>query len=288
MRHRARALLSVGVSIAALALASESRAGTDDAAKAADEKATKADPKHGPLAPKGAAEDLPKGAKDAPRPPPFKEDLPLATLPSMHRLDIGADALLVNRLASDYIDGQPSHIAYRPTIGFGFHGRVQIIRYLQVGAYFYGAEHGFAFGQGSLGVQGNIQSDALTTVAFGAKAMPTLPLGERIRLWGTLGVGWGRFEFPQMTAKEPGRAPFLIKGRGNSFVEFPMGLGASFEVIKNWLSIDVEITGAPLVHKKGTSFTSVQALDNGKERPIAPMPESHLSVVQSLGLSLLL
>ncbi len=302
MRQRARALLSIGATVATIVLAPVEASAGDGAApapsgtppkKPAPPASTEAAPpkdapNKAPRASRFPEEEEPKGAKDAPRPPPFRDDLPLATLPPMHRLDVGADALLVNRLASDYIDGAPSHIAYRPTIGFGIHARVQIIRYLQVGAYFYGAEHGFAFGQGALGIRGNIDSEALTTVAFGAKAMPTLPLGERVRLWGTLGVGWGRFEFPQMTAREPGRDPFVIKGRGNSFVEFPMGLGASFEIIKNWLAVDIEITGAPLVHKKGTSFVPVQALDNGHERNIAPMPESHLSIVQALGLSLLL
>ena len=229
-----------------------------------------------------------KGATDAPRPPPFPGDPPLAKLPSLHRFDIGPEALLVNRLASDTIDGLPSHISYRPTLGFGVHARVQVIRYLQVGAYFAGTTHGINFGPGALGVHGSIDSESLTTLWFGAKLMPTLPLAERVRLWGTLGLGWGRFELPQMTVREPGRQAFIIKGRGNSFVEFPMGFGVSFEVIKNWLSVDVELTGAPMLHKKGTSFVPVQALDNGHKRTIGPMAETHLSFVQSLGLSLLL
>ncbi len=300
MRQTVRYLIFVGAMTAislgvaartshAGGVAADSRHRAADATK--DHGATKDHDKTGALAAPPIPEPPEARAKReaaTPRPPPFPEDPPLAKLPLKRRFDIGTDLLLVNRPAADTIDGAPSHIAYRPALGFGFHARIQVIRYLQVGAYFAGATHGFTSGQGALGVHGSIESDSLSTLWFGAKLMPTLPLGDYVRLFGTLGLGWGRFEVPQMTVREPGRASFIIKGRGNSFVEFPIGMGASFEVIENWLSVDVEITGSPTLSRKGTSFVPVQAIDNGRKRTIDSMAETHMSFVQSFGLSLLL
>ncbi len=118
--------------------------------------------------------------------------------------------------------------------------------------------------------------------------MPCIPIGERVRLFGIAGVGWGRFEFPQMTAQEAGKLPFVIKGRGSSFVTFPLGFGSSIELLKNWLSLDFELDWSPNIHDDGTSFVVVQAIDNGYERNIGPMPIVHVTYLQSLGLSLTL
>lgn len=241
----------------------------------------------GASATKDAKSEVP-GADDPPRPPPFKDEPPRATLPPKRRLDVGAEFLLVNRLAADQISGRPSHIAYHPAGGFEFHARVQVFRYLQVSAYFAGSAHTIQLGPGALGVSGSIDSTDLSTIWFGGKIMPTLPLGERVRLWTTAGVAWGRYEYPQMKAHEHGREPFLIKGRGNSFVEFPIGLGASFEMVKNWLSFDVELTGSPMLHNDGDSFVTVQELDNGHQRTVDPLPKTHVNFVQGIGLSLLL
>ena len=264
-------------------------------ATAADAKASAAAPTPANDAAKSAGSES-KEKKEAekkaevlpPRPPPFAEDLAPAKLPSKRRVDIGTEVLLVNVLADDEIRGAPSRIAYKPAIGFEFHARVQVFRYFQLGAYFCGSAHTIQLGEGALGTHGSIDSDDLQTIWFGLKAMPTLPIGERVRLWGSVGAGWGRFEFPQMKVHEAGHDPFFIKGRGNSFVEIPIGIGASFELVKNWLSLDMEMTAAPLVQSDGSSFVTVQAIDNGHERVIQPEVKAHTSFVHAIGLSLLL
>ena len=229
-------------------------------------------------------------AADAPvRPPPFKEDIETASLPRVRHLEIGVAATTISRPAADTLAfGEPARTTYSPTLGLNFSLRFPIFRYLQVGINVIGAQHHIDFSRGALGVNGTIQSGSLTTIWFDAKVMPTLPIGDRVRLFGVAGVGWGRFEFPQMTAQEPGRMPFIIKGRGSSFVTFPLGFGSSIDIIKNWLAVDFELNWSPNIHKDGTSFVVVQAIDNGLERDIGPMPIVHVTFTQSLGLSLTL
>ena len=223
------------------------------------------------------------------RPPPFKDDIPTPSLPPVRHLEISVGPTVISRPAADTIAfGAPARTTYSPTVGFYFALRYPIFKYLSVGAFLDGGLHHIDFSPGALGINGTIKSDSLTTIWFGAKAYPMLPVGKIFRFYGVAGVGWGRFEFPQMTAQEPGRDPFTIKGRGSSFVTFPLGFGTSIEVLKNWLAVDMELDWSPNIHKDGTSFVIVQAIDNGQKRDIGPMPIVHVTFTQSVALTLLL
>jgi hypothetical protein len=131
--------------------------------------------------------------------------------------------------------------------------------------------------------------DPVTTFSFGARLSPALPFRERGRLWLTAGVGWGRLEFDRMEVTEPGREPFVVRERSASFAEIPIGLGASYEIVPRWLTIEIEATGAFVLGQEGSSERSFQAIDSsGKMRSIAGLPLVDATFVQTLGLSLLL
>lgn len=222
------------------------------------------------------------------RPPPFDDEPAQPALRRERRLDVGGSVLFVSRLGASEDAGLPSGVDYEPSVGFGIHLRLPVVRWLQVGAYFGGAEIGLGLAPGALGVDQLETNDTLTTAWFGTKLYPTLHVGELVRLWASAGVGWGRYEFPAMNARDAsGR--FRVQTRGNSFVEFPLGVGGAVELVDEWLSLELELGVVPTVHREGTSFVGAQATDAaGRLRDIGPLPRSPLGFVQSLGLSVLL
>jgi hypothetical protein len=124
---------------------------------------------------------------------------------------------------------------------------------------------------------------------FGVRFSPSIAFTSRFRGWLTAGFGWGRFEYPRMAAQDPGQAVFSIPERSAYAIEIPLGLGLSVDLIPRWLSIQAELTAAPIVGQLGTAVTTAQAIDAaGKKRTIGPLPDIDASIVQSLGLSLLL
>ena len=68
-----------------------------------------------------------------------------------------------------------------------------------------------------------------------------------------------------------------------------MGGGVAFDLIPRWLSIQTELTGAFILHQTGSAQEPAQAIDAlGKKRTIGALPEINSSIIQSIGLSLVL
>jgi hypothetical protein len=124
---------------------------------------------------------------------------------------------------------------------------------------------------------------------FGVRFSPSLAFTPRLRGWLTAGFGWGRFENPRMTTRDPGQAAFSLPERSDYVIEIPMGVGLSFDIIPRWLSLQAELTGAPIVGQEGTAVGPSQAIDAaGKKRTVGALPHLDASIVQSIGFSLLL
>jgi hypothetical protein len=181
------------------------------------------------------------------------------------------------------------------------HARIELYRYLRFSAYFLRALHDLrphgsqrapqAFGEAGDFTYPPLLVPPVETMVFGARIAPTLPLSSRARSWLTAGVGWGRLHLGRVagTGGENGLMPPLIRERSGTFVEIPLGLGTSFEIIPRWLSIEIETTGAFIVGQSGKAFETVQAIDAaGIQRKIRPLPLLDGSFVQTLGLSIVL
>jgi hypothetical protein len=126
------------------------------------------------------------------------------------------------------------------------------------------------------------------TFSFGAKLAPTLPISERLRIWLAVGVGWGRFNFDSMTVMQ-GAEEFTVRERKGVFVEFPLGLGISFDVIERWMAIGYEAVAAPVVGQSGDAYEPSQTVDaNGIIQNVGPLGAPEVSFVQTLGVSLIL
>lgn len=220
-------------------------------------------------------------AEPAPR-PPLPPEPASPELPWERHIEVGPDALFVARPTSSAV-----HLG--ATMGFGAHLNWEILSHLRFTFYVEAASHPLTFDAGALGQPGKITSPSVSTYMFGARLSPTLILTPRLRAWLTAGAGWGRFKYPRMTAQDPGQAAFMIRERSAYIVEVPLGLGISFDIIPRWLSIQAELTGAFLVGNQGSAFEPAQAIDAaGTKRAIGLLPQLDASIVQSIGLSLLL
>jgi hypothetical protein len=236
-----------------------------------------------------------KHERDQPR-PPLPADVAEPEMPEWERrLEIGPDFALVIRPLADGLG--ESEISYEPAPAWGVHINWPVVKWVHFRPYFVHAIHDIDVPQGALTTDSStsISADAVfgdvsvETFVFGAKLAPTLHFNDRVRAWVALGVGWGRFSYPDMTVTEPGGVAFTVRDRSGVFVEFPLGLGISVDIIERWLLVGYEITAAPVTGQSGDAYGTFQAVNaDGQLRDVGPFGAMELSVVQTLGLSLIL
>lgn len=234
-------------------------------------------------------------AEQGPPRPPLPPAPPRTRLPWARHIEIGPDIALVNRFGSNDAEGQPTGIRLKPAVGLGVHARWEIFDYLRFSAFFVHAEHELALQTGALAQPGPITAQpreggapTVRSLALGARLAPTLPLGDRARSWLSVGVGYDRFDFDRMRVSDPG-GEFTVRERGASYVEIPLGLGVSFDIIRRWLTIELETSGAFVLGRGGDATREGQAIDaQGRRRTIGALPQTRGSFVQTLGLSLVL
>jgi hypothetical protein len=227
---------------------------------------------------------------DPPPRPPLPSRAPPTPVPWSRHVDIGGGVALVNRIAApDAPAGTKTPVRYSPSLGFGLWARWDIVRWLRMNLYFVRSEHEAAMPPGSLGLPGDAEPVDLYTYSFGARLAPTLEFGPRLRGWVSAGAGWGRIEVERFRVTQPNGGTFMVRNRAASFIELPCGLGASFDVIPNWLAVEVEVMGAFNVGERGDALREGQTIDSsGRRIDVGPFPEIRGSFVQTIGLSLVL
>ena len=139
-------------------------------------------------------------------------------------------------------------VRYSPALGFGLHARWDMFSFLRFTAYFIDARHDIPKGPGVLNCQptacGALQLDSsIHTFVFGARFQPMLRLTSRLRTYASVGIGWGRIEVPRMQIGD-GSGSFPMRERSDPFVEFPLGFGFGFDVIRDWVAVEYEFHGA--------------------------------------------
>ena len=230
----------------------------------------------------------PARAELPPRPPLPPAPAPLP-VPWERHLDLGLDGAIVVTLAHANGPGQPTPARFRPAAGLGAHLSIDVLRCLRFSAHLVDARPPLTLPEGALGVPFAVASDWAHVFRFGARFAPTLALTDRLRVWASAGLGWGRLEYPRMSVTEPGRAAFMIRERADSVLDLPVGIGASFEVIPRWLRLELDLSYGIGLSQQGTGIDAAQAIDaEGRKRVIAGLPKIDGTVVQTVGVSLLL
>lgn len=249
------------------------------------------------LADEGAA--IPPGAdtprKESPARPPLPE-VPLAgRLPWQRHGDIGVGLAWVSRPFAQALG--ETRTRYQPAIGAAAHLQWDVASWLHVRPYFLWSAHAVDVRPGALATGGSrsIRADATlepiraTTFAFGMKIAPQWQPTARLRTWIVAGVGYGRLGIASTSGTESDGTTFNLPERTGVFVEFPMGLGGSFEIWPGRAAITFEATGAPLMGHSGSAHETMSFVDgSGKQREAGAFGAIEASFVQSLGLSLLL
>ncbi len=230
-------------------------------------------------------------------PRPDLPDLePAPKLPWQRHGELGIDFAWVSRpFAKGLVDNAVQHYKAFPALGVHLHWALW--RWLHVHPYFIWGPHPTDVTPGSLSTTSPSSISPATTFdglkvqsfVFGAKLAPTWQINERWRAWFSFGVGYGRYGFKGMTATEPGGKPFAIPDRDGVFVELPIGIGASVDVVKRWLAVTYEASGAPIVGQSGQAHEATQAVDaSGKTRDVGPFGAIQASFVQTIGLAIIL
>ncbi len=226
-------------------------------------------------------------SKTSARPAPLSPIVP-ADLPISRHIDIGVGVAIVQRVAEGQTGTKTSLERYPSAVGVGLSARAQLFRYLRTNLYFVRASSSMDLPVGALGLPGDPKPLTVTSYSFGLRLSPTLPIGPRARTWLSFGAGWGRLEVASFYVASAG-GTFRVRERAFSFVELPVSFGTSFDIIKNWLTVEFEVTGAFHVSQRGTALRSGQAIDtNGRRIAVGPFPSLAASFVQMLGLSLVL
>ncbi|MEM1029824.1 MAG: hypothetical protein AAGN82_05705 [Myxococcota bacterium] len=227
--------------------------------------------------------------------PPLDDVIAPAAPPWNRRLEVGGVAAVVVRPFADAVVPNTG-ISYRAAPAWGVVFRWALYDWVAVHPYFLDSHHALGIPQGafatgaanSIAPDATYETDSVITFSFGAKLAPTWEVTPRLRLWGSFGVGWGRFEFRSL-ALEEGTTTFSVNERDSVFIEFPIGLGLSYDVIDRWLAVGYEATGAPVTGQTGTAHEAVQAVDgDGNLRDVGPVGAIEASFVQSLSLTVIL
>jgi len=145
-----------------------------------------------------------------------------------------------------------------------------------------------------------LRQAALDAWLLAARLEPTWVMTPRLRLWVGLGAGWLRVEAPAVEGTLGGGcAPGEVAGtpltctivsadRSAVATELGATLGASIDLVPDWLALNLSTGLGVVVDQSGTLFDSVQAFSAGSRYEVGGYPRFGSSATLLLGLGLLL
>jgi hypothetical protein len=234
-----------------------------------------------------------------PRPPtlPYEQPVPV---PWERHLEVGPDLAFVTQPASHDEHGKTTGVHYNSTFGFAAHATWQMLKNLQFTFYFVDSNQGLRFDPGALGLPGQISSqDSAHTYSFGVRFQPMIPFTPKLRGWLSGGIGWARWDFPRMEVADGTMhcaqnkyvlsQCYMLYERSDNMAVFPIGIGASFDVIPRHLSLVVEFNAALPAFQSGTAISTTRAVnDAGLNVPVGGLPLVDVMLVETVGLSIVL
>lgn len=209
--------------------------------------------------------------------------------PPRHLAEFGASVGWIQRTAVKDASHNPSQIGYGAALGETVQFKAQLWPWLRLGAYYQRAYHKVEIPTSSLRPPGTeIDLGSMLAFSIGARLEPTLVLTPRLRLWGILGIGWGRMTVGRMKVSVA-TGSYTVQEREGVLVEAPMGLGGAFHVIPGWLAVTFDTTISPNYAQSGSLHEPTQYVDSsGMMRHTEPMPELSYTFAQMFGVALLL
>jgi opacity protein-like surface antigen len=229
------------------------------------------------------------------RPGPLPEIETPAAPEWRRHAEVGGGVVYVSRPLLHEVP--PRTPRYQAGVGFGVDLRWELLSFLRIHPYFLHVIHDVSIPPGALTTDGTNSISSATefpetqaaSFSFGAQVEPTWQFNDRLRAWLAAGIGWGRLRIPVQTASDPTAGDLFLRDRAFSFVEFPMGMGAGFDVIERWLAVSYDMAVVPVIGQTGNALESFQGLDAaGQVRDIGPLEPFHVYFAHSLNLALIL
>ncbi len=144
-----------------------------------------------------------------------------------------------------------SLVHYAPGPAVGAYARVDLLSFLAARLSARYETGGASFDDGALGLPHGttIDEPALQRVTLDAALEPEWTPTPRLALYAGIGIGWGRTTAPALHAS--GAESLALPPRAAVFVETPLALGFRYEVLPNWLVVDVGGSVAFLASQSG-------------------------------------
>ena len=193
------------------------------------------------------------------------------------------------RSASTDDSVNPDGIGYDPAFQLSFQARGYVWSWLNFAAYYVRSSHEINLPHGAADINyEQIEMGKVLTYSLGARLEPSYHVSDELRTWLSIGIGWGRMSLDKVNVVEADRS-YTIRERTGVFVEVPVGIGASYEVVPRWLAIQAEADIAHLSKQSGKLFDPTSYVDSqGTLDRVGPMPTQTISASFLLGVSLLL
>lgn len=198
-----------------------------------------------------------------------------------YQLELGPIAGVVNRGTKQ----NPDKIAYEAALAYGLQLRIVAAPWLRVSARYQVAYHDielppFALGTGA----GHIVSDPARTNSVAAFFHPTWNPIDRLHVMGVFGVGWTKIDVPPLELDPPNGAN--VRNRSGVLVETPIGLSASIDIIRGWMSAGYDGTYSPAFMQTGGMYeTDPYVSKQGYSSAAAPMPHISYTVTNLVWLA---
>lgn len=169
-----------------------------------------------------------------------------------------------------------SGVSYDPALTWGVYARPEITSWLGVRLYYRQESIPVSVSRGGLELTDwplgdtDIEQPNLRLRSFGARAEPTWVVTPRLRLMGIVGIAWLRFVAPAPTSR--GDLHIQTASRSAVTLNPTFGLGASFDILPDWLVLGASVTYGLATNRTGNAYESVQAFADGSRLYLAPLP----------------
>lgn len=205
-----------------------------------------------------------------------------ASTPPARNAEVGANFGIVSRPAEN------ATVDYSAGMAYGGFVRVDVLPWLgaRISAR---VETGTVSPRdGFLGIPGVHFPDAdVTRPYLSVSAEPTWSPLEQLSLWVGVGVGWGRTSCPPLHSIDADNV--LVPSRAGVFVDFPLSIGARYEVIRNWLVLQGSGSVSLLTSQSGSLFEPIRIPDqSGQLATASAFPELGTSFTLLAGVAVLL
>lgn len=202
-----------------------------------------------------------------------------------YQLELGPTVAHVQRMSAAPTHGVRSTSALAP----GLLGRLSLLPWLALSFRYTRSFHTIELSSGALGTDVaplQAASQLQVTTLQGA-LQPTWQVHPRLRLFGSLGLGWGSVIAPAIRIGE--LSPSTLRQRRGVFIEAPIGLGLSWWALPRWLSVSYEASFAPAFGSSGDAYTPDTYVNpQGLNAVASPMPTFRGSAYHHFTLALTL